>query len=458
MLSIQEMRAARAAWLAANLDDESRAVCHRNGIEIPAHGAAAATTSWGDWRWHVRNRLTDRSMEEFIAMFPSYKTREVELRSYCGSYDLSILPLNLLQQDGVVKFLPRLGLQHAKDPYGVQQEHSVVTKVDGEKIYYLATHKPDYATFLPILGSGAGRVYCPIGCAGCYRGQQTRRHESLALIKSDGSKETVFIPDPVTQMRWLVEEWNTNPDFKEVYDVLVSGGEPMMLTNGVWAKMLEALAQAKHLRVLRICTGTLFLGLPFRFDDEFVQLLVNFRKKTGVQVKMSVHVSHPDNVTPEAEMFARRLIRAGVELLPQIPLEEGVNFWERDLKRTMSTLRRLGRLLAFAVGTRPYKWIVDMQGTVSLLSVIKVWRDLHDSHLGESDLTRPTSLALFFPMKEGNLNLSFHTLFAMKMRVDRERGVVTYHIPHPDGKMMEYEEPLKKGINDDPAILEGMKM
>lgn len=458
---IDALSRVRNEWCAELLDDETEALCHRNNIEVKVMREERSGEDgivWGDWKWHLANRLTDKHLNNFLTLFPEYKEREELLKKYLESYDLSILPLNLLQKEGVRKFLPRLGLIPSPDPYGVQRAHSVVLREEGGKKFYLSTHKPGYASFLPILGGGAGRVFCPIGCAGCYRGPQTRFLEPLRITHADGSHETVWIPQPEQQAAWLVEEWNMRPKFSGVYDILFSGGEPMVLPNDVWEKILAHMENAKHLRSFRICTGALFLGLPFRFDDEFIQLLAEFRKRTGVQVKLAVHISHPENITPESVHFAKKLVHNGIELLPQCPLEPGVNFWMDDLVKTVETLRRLDRLLAVVVGTRCYKWILDMQGGVSLLPAIEVWRRVHDRHQEDSDITRSTSFALFLPQPEGNTNLSYHSLWAIQMCVDKTRGTVHYRIPHPSGTWVDYEEPIWENINDYPLRLEMLRI
>lgn len=454
---MKELHLQRGSWIQKNVSAEERALCLKHGITIPEGENSSDKTSWGDWKWHLQQRLTSNYADAFLALFPEYQGREELLREYLGSYDLSILPLNLSQPEGIKKFLPRLGLRHSPDPYGVQKHDAVVLKEHEGKRYYLSTHKKGYASFLPILGGGAGRVFCPVGCAGCYRGPQTRLHEPLAVSQADGSRETVWIPTPEQQTQWLVEEWNSNPEFADVYDVLFSGGEPMMLSNETWRDMMQYLKEAKHLKSFRVCTGSLFLGLPFRFDDELIRTFTEFREQTGIQVKLSVHVSHPEHITPEALHYANKLKKAGVELLPQCPLEPGVNFWMDDLDKTEDVLRTLDRSLSLAVGTRAYKWILDMQGGVSLLPAIEVWRRIHDRHQEESDITRPTSFALFLPQAEGNTNLSYHSLWAIQMQVDKEHGVVRYQLPHPSKKMVSYEEPLIEGVNDDISRLEALK-
>lgn len=449
----------RAMWLKYHLGADLKIACQRNDIEIPEiKNLKNNEDHWGDWRWHLKNRVSN--VIDLLKLRPEYLGQEQVLADWLESYDLSILPLNQMQPNGINKFLPRPDIASEIDPYGVQQEHALVLSKRDKQKYYLATRKPGYATFLAIIGSGANRVYCPIGCAGCYRGPQTRFNKPLCSISKSDLVENIVTPSPVDQVRWLVKEWNRNKEFKNIYDILMSGGEPMMLPNRVWKAILIELEKAINLRSFRICTGALFLGLPFRFDNEFIQLLTDFRARTGVQVKLSVHISHPENITPEAIIYARRLLNAGIELLPQCPIEPEVNFWAKDLQKTEKTLRRLDLLLAIVIGVRGYKWIIDMQRrrvnkSASILSVIEIWRRLHDCHQGESDITRPTSLALFFPHERGNLNLSFHSLWAIKMEVGQ--NIVKYKIPHPAGGWLDYEEPLWKGVNDDKQILEKMR-
>lgn len=409
---------------------------------------------WGNWRWHLRNRLEgNRDLDLFLKLFPQFQGKKDDLEQYLEWYNLSILPLNLVAGDGVLNFLPEVGQQLKPDPYGIRRGYSTVTRRDKDgKLWYLATRKPEYATFLFVMN-----VSCPIGCARCYRGYQTRHRKPFTLIYDDDSEEKLYLPGPVKQLEWLVERWNSEEQFKGVYDILVSGGEPLMAPDRTIKQLLSVAAEAKYLKAFRICTGTLFLGLPFRFGDELISLLLDFKESTGKQVGINAHIAHPDQMTPEAVYSAGRLSNAGFDLMAQTPLIEGVNVWQDDLERTVETLRRLDQLVWFNTGRRPYKWIVDMQKSVSVLTAIEVYRRVHDRHQVDSDTTRPTSFALFIDHPTGNINLSYHSLWAMKMQVDTENGRVLYQIPHPAGNWIEYEEPLMPGVNDTPEALERLK-
>jgi len=94
-----------------------------------------------------------------------------------------------------------------------------------------------------------------------------------------------------------------------------------------------------------------------------------------------------------------------------------------------------------------------MQGSVSLLQAIRVYRSLFDRHQRESNIVRPISFECFVEGSAGNLNLSYHTFFAMTTSIDRERHFVTYSIPHPSGETIYWTEPLMEGINDDTDLI-----
>ncbi len=118
----------------------------------------------------------------------------------------------------------------------------------------------------------------------------------------------------------------------EVREVLVSGGDPLMLPLERLEKVLETLSELEVIRV----ASRLPAVMPMAVTDEHVRLL---SKPAGLW--LMTHFNHPREVTPEAEACCRRFILAGIPVLNQTVLLRGVN----DTPQIMEELfRRLIRI------------------------------------------------------------------------------------------------------------------
>ncbi len=455
----------RAYAIDSYVGDLVKKLCKQNGVYVPeinikfkSHGKyfmGVAKSWWMDYRYHLSNRLDGRKDYVcFIELFPQYKD-QIGLEKYLkDEYSLSVLPLNLsfgLEQ-AVKNHLPKLGFQSKVDPYAIKHDSAVVVGCKNGKKFYVATRKPKYATYLLTLTTPwvhnptKGTFLCPIGCTHCYRGFETRNRKNIKITNTNEELVSSKIRE---QTSALLKQWNP-----EVYDVLISGGEPLLFDNNVWRRdIINVLKDCQHIKSFRICTGALALGLFARFDDEFVDMLTNLRMEKGVQVGINAHLAHPENFTPEMIEKSLLLKNNNIRIMPQVPLIEGVNFWNRDLPRTLNVIRRISRLSTFVLNEPVYKYILDMQGSVSLLQAIRVYRSLFDRHQGESNIVKPTSFELFVKGRSGNVNLSYHTLFAMKMSVNKKAKRVIYEIPHPSGEKVRWVEGLIEGVNDDEGIL-----
>ena len=103
-------------------------------------------------------------------------------------------------------------------------------------------------------------------------------------------------------------------------EVLLSGGDPLMLTDARLGALCRQLAGIEHLTRLRIHTR-LPIVLPDRVTAELLELLTDSRL-TPVVV---VHANHPNEVAGDCAAALRRLVRSGVTVLNQSVLLRGVN-------------------------------------------------------------------------------------------------------------------------------------
>jgi lysine 2,3-aminomutase len=106
----------------------------------------------------------------------------------------------------------------------------------------------------------------------------------------------------------------------EIFEVIVSGGDPFMLSPRRMAVLAEAAAQIAHIKVMRWHTRVPLVD-PGRVSAALVEAIKSF----GGAVYVAVHANHPREFTPAGRAALARLADAGIVLLSQTVLLKGVN-------------------------------------------------------------------------------------------------------------------------------------
>ncbi|HPD96081.1 MAG: KamA family radical SAM protein [Bacteroidales bacterium] len=127
---------------------------------------------------------------------------------------------------------------------------------------------------------------------------------------------------------------------KEVRDVLISGGDPLTLPTSRIEYLLSRLRAISHVEIIRIGTKAPVV-LPQRITTELTNVLKKYHP-----LFISIHFTHPDELTPEVGEACTRLANAGIPLGSQTVLLKGIN----DNVETM--LKLMQGLLKIRV--RPY--------------------------------------------------------------------------------------------------------
>ncbi len=130
----------------------------------------------------------------------------------------------------------------------------------------------------------------------------------------------------------------------KINNVILSGGDPMMLSTAALRVMLEGLAAIDHVDFVRIGTRTP-VTYPLRlFDDELMSLLREFGERKALYVP--THFNHAREITPVAAEAVRRLRMCGLTVNNQAVLLRGVNDTPDDIVNLMNGL--------LAIGVNPY--------------------------------------------------------------------------------------------------------
>jgi lysine 2,3-aminomutase len=106
----------------------------------------------------------------------------------------------------------------------------------------------------------------------------------------------------------------------EIWEVILTGGDPLVLSPRRIAAMMEALGDIDHVKVVRIHTRVPVVA-PARITPALVRALKGARKATYV----ALHANHARELSAKARAACARLIDAGIPMLSQTVLLRGVN-------------------------------------------------------------------------------------------------------------------------------------
>ena len=118
----------------------------------------------------------------------------------------------------------------------------------------------------------------------------------------------------------------------EIRDVLLSGGDPLMLNDLYLDWILTELGEIEHVQVVRI-GSRIPVVLPYRITDELVEML-----KKHQPLWLNTHFNHPREMTSSSRAALRKLADAGIPLGNQSVLLAGVNDCQRIIKSLVHKL------------------------------------------------------------------------------------------------------------------------
>ncbi|MDH3497473.1 MAG: KamA family radical SAM protein [Gemmatimonadota bacterium] len=114
-------------------------------------------------------------------------------------------------------------------------------------------------------------------------------------------------------------------EHEEITNVLLTGGDPLMLSTRRLGAVISDVAHVPHVRIIRIGTKMPAFN-PFRvLDDPGLLGLITETCGQGTQIYVMNHFDHPRELTPEAREAVRRLRQAGAQTVNQCPIVRGVN-------------------------------------------------------------------------------------------------------------------------------------
>jgi lysine 2,3-aminomutase len=266
--------------------------------------------AWGDWRWQLRHAVTTAAEIE-----RAWKLTDGERAGLAHTKELfrvGATPYYFALADRENPDCPirrqivptidetRISPAELVDPLG-EDTHNPVPAI---------VHKyPDRVLLLAL-------DRCAIYCRHCNR----RR-----LVGGD-------LPTTRAELEQAFEYIRKN---RRVRDVLISGGDPLILTTEKLDWILSNLRAIPHVEIIRVGTRVPVV-LPMRIDDELCAML-----KKHHPFFVNTHFNHAKELTPEARRACERLVDAGIPVGNQAVLLRGINSSVRSLRRLFRELLKV---------------------------------------------------------------------------------------------------------------------
>jgi len=256
---------------------------------------------------------------------------------------------------------------------------------------------------------------CPIICRFCTR------------------KRKIGFPGVVTRetLRRGIDYIRKN---SEVRDVILSGGDPLLVPDKELDRILSELRSIPHLEIIRI--GTRVPGtLPQRVTPELCDILKKYHP-----LYFNMHFNHPDEITPEVEKACNMLADTGIPLGSQTVLLKGVNDDTGVMKELMHKLLMI-RIRPYyiyqadmALGTDHFR--TDVQKGLNLISDLQG----HTSGMGVP------YFVIDAPGGGGKVRLLPNTVIE-----HNEKEVI---IKNYEGKVFRYPQPVRKSAKKKVPVTE----
>ena len=276
------------------------------------HFPLATDEQWNDWHWQLQNRFRDldgltrilrlsddeiTTINRIGARVPVGITPDYASLMYAEDPGAPIRRTMVPVEAEFVR-----GPGEADDPLGEDHDSAVPG---------LVHRYPDRVLFLVT-------NFCATYCRYCTRARLVGHTGEVHFNKAQYERAIEYIA--------------AHP---EIRDVLFSGGDPLTMGDERIEWLLERLRAIPHVEFLRIGTKVPMV-LPQRVTPALCRMLKRYHP-----LWMSVHVMHPDELTPETAQACGRLADAGIPLGSQTVLTKGVNDDVETMRRMVHGLLKM---------------------------------------------------------------------------------------------------------------------
>ncbi len=274
-----------------------------NALNVPRK-ELCQDRDWNDWKWQFRNRIT--TVEQLSRVLPLTEKEKRDIAACLETFRMAITPYyaSLMDPTDPMDPIRRQSVPSIEETVTGTNDLADPLNEEGDSPVPNIVHRyPDRVLFLVTR-------QCSMYCRHC-----TRR-------RVVGEEDTMISE---LEMQAALHYIANTP---AVRDVLISGGDPLTMSDGKLEHIIASLRKIEHVEIIRIGTRVPVV-LPMRITKGLTDMLRKYHP-----IWINTHFNHPKEVTPEAVEACARLVDAGIPLGNQSVLLRGIN----DNTETMKEL------------------------------------------------------------------------------------------------------------------------
>lgn len=286
------------------LDDDIRRRRRRNRARILKF-FGGGEEQWEQWRWHTKHlikdadtlsRLVELSEDEYEAI---RLARESRVPFGITPYYVSLMNRERGGDDAAVRaqVIPSLHYVRRLKASRECDESSMdfMLETDTSPVEGITRRYPMIVILKPFMT-------CPQICVYCQRNWEIEDvHSSQAALPADKLEQA---------LRWI-------DDTPEIIEVLITGGDPLIMSERRLLDILSRLAKNPRIERIRIGTRTP-VTLPQRITEETVNAISRYHKPGRREIMIVTHFEHTSEINPESVEAVQKFRRRGIDVYNQL--------------------------------------------------------------------------------------------------------------------------------------------
>ncbi|MCL2236216.1 MAG: lysine 2,3-aminomutase [Defluviitaleaceae bacterium] len=268
-------------------------------------------SDWADWRWQLRNKI--ETVADLKKLVNITSEEEEQINQVLADFRMAITPhyMSMIDLDDPHCPVRKQAVPHIMETHIPKEDMADPLNEDGDSPVKGLTHRYPDRVLLFVTDQ------CAMYCRHCTRRRKVGENDAAAAI---------------SQVEAGIEYIARTP---EVRDVLISGGDALLLEDDTLEHIIKKLREIPHVEIIRL-GSRLPVVMPQRVTDDLCNMLKKYHP-----IWLNTHFNHPAEFSDESREACRKLADAGIPLGNQSVLLAGVNDCVHVMKELVQGLVKM---------------------------------------------------------------------------------------------------------------------